>query len=254
MHPLFTINNLSKRFFFKKKPFYALRSLSFSIHPGETIGIVGESGSGKTTLGKLLLHLYLPNEGTILFKGKDIFQFSSQRLSAYRKSVQMIFQNPASALHPRMTIEQIICEPLVIYKVFSKEERLHYIYQLLSLVALPKEVLSKYPHECSGGQLQRVSIARALALSPEVIVCDEPFTALDLPTAMQLMELIKYLQRQYNVTFIFISHDLHMIQSISDRIIVLYLGEIVEFALTEELFSNPSHPYTQMLLHSSCIL
>lgn len=242
--PLFVIKELSKKYADRGEGF-SLQNLSFSIFPGETLGIIGESGSGKTTLGKLLIRLYMADSGSIAFKGKNIALFSRRDLIQYRRSVQMVFQNPALTCNPQKRIFDIISEPLDIHNIVPKSERWDRVLELLYLVQLDVDLALKYPFECSGGQLQRVSIARALALSPEVIVCDEPITALDLPTALQIVELLQSLQKRLKLTYVFISHDLSMIQKISHRILVLKAGKIVELGNTKEILLSPSETYTQ---------
>lgn len=242
--PLFDIKELSKKYS-RRGDGFSLQDISFSIFPGETLGIIGESGSGKTTLGKLLIRLYIADSGSIEFKGKNIALFSRRDLIQYRRSVQMVFQNPTLTCNPQKRICDIISEPLDIHDIVPKSQRWNRVLELLRLVHLDSELALKYPFECSGGQLQRVSIARALALLPEVIVCDEPITALDLPTALQIIELLQALQKRLNLTYVFISHDLSMIQKISHRILVLRAGKIVEVGNTREILLNPSESYTQ---------
>lgn len=243
-NPLFIIKGVTKKYSSEDSRF-ALENISFSIFSGETLGIIGESGSGKTTLGKLLIRLYIPDIGSIVFKEKDIALFSKKDLIQYRKAVQMVFQNPCLTCNPQKKIWQIIEEPLDIHNLIPKSQRMDRVIELLKLVQLDPRLAFQYPSECSGGQLQRVSIARALSLSPEVIVFDEPVTALDLPNALEIMELLQSFQKKLNLTYIFISHDLSMIQKISHRILVLKGGKMVEMGSAEDIVLNPSDSYTK---------
>ena len=241
--PLFIIKGVSKKYSSQDSRF-AVENISFSIFSGETLGIIGESGSGKTTLGKLLIRLYMPDSGSIVFKERDMALFSKKDLTQYRKAVQMVFQNPSLTCNPQKKIWQIIQEPLDIHNLIPKEKRMDRVRELLELVQLDPDLTLQYPSECSGGQLQRVSIARALSLSPEVIVFDEPVTALDLPTALEIMELLQSFQKNLKLTYIFISHDLSMIQKISHRILVLKEGKMVEVGNAKDivclLYTSPS--------------
>lgn len=243
-NPLFIIKEVSKKYSSEDSRF-ALENISFSIFSGETLGIIGESGSGKTTLGKLLIRLYMPDLGSIVFQGKDIALFSKEELIKYRKAVQMVFQNPSLTCNPQKKIWQIIEEPLDIHNLIPKSQRMARVIELLELVQLDSRLAFQYPSECSGGQLQRVSIARALSLSPQVIVFDEPVTALDLPTALEVMELLKSFQKKLKLTYIFISHDLSMIQKISHRILVLKGGKIIEMGSAKQIVLNPANAYTR---------
>lgn len=251
--PLFVIKELSKKYS-RKGSGFSLQNISFSIFPGETLGIIGESGSGKTTLGKLLIRLYLADSGSIAFKGKNIAFFSRRDVMQYRRSVQMVFQNPTLTCNPQKRIFDIIAEPLDIHNIVPKNQRWDRVLELLHLVHLDPDLALKYPFECSGGQLQRISIARSLALSPEVIVCDEPITALDLPTALQIIELLQSLQKRLTLTYVFISHDVSMIQKISHRILVLREGQIVELGNTREILLAPSQVYTQNFVRAAFCL
>lgn len=248
--PLFVMEGLSKKYSSRGNEF-SLQDISFSIFPGETLGIIGESGSGKTTLGKLLIRLYRADSGSIAFKGNDIALFSRRDLMQYRRSVQMVFQNPTLTCNPQKRVFEIIGEPLEIHDIVPKGERMDRVLELLQLMQLDADLALQYPFECSGGQLQRVCIARALALSPEVIVCDEPITALDLPTALQMIELLQSLQERCRLTYVFISHDLSVIQKISHRILVLKEGKIVELGNTREILLTPSQAYTQKFVSAA---
>lgn len=251
--PLFTIKRVSKKYSSKDSKF-AIENLSFSIFAGETLGIIGESGSGKTTLGKLLIRLYTADCGSIFFKEKDIALFCRKELIQYRKAVQMVFQNPSLTCNPQKKIWQIIEEPLDIHDLVPKSQRIDRVKELLQLVQLDPSLSFKYPSECSGGQLQRVSIARALSVNPEVIVFDEPVTALDLPTALEIMELLQSFQKKLKLTYIFISHDLSMIQKVSHRILVLNRGRIVEMGSTTDIVLHPSNTYTKDLVSAAFLL
>ena len=231
---------------FTSKPLKAVDDVSFSIRRGETLGLVGESGCGKTTVGRTLLHLYKPTAGEVRFEGKPIR--TKAEINDFRKKATMVFQDPYSSLNPRMTVSDIIGEPLDIHKMYSdKVEREQRILELMDRVGLNSEHASRYAHEFSGGQRQRICIARALALNPEFIVCDEPVSALDVSIQAQIINLLKELQEQYNLTYLFISHDLSVVEHISDTVGVMYLGSLVEYGATEDIFRNPLHPYTQAL-------
>lgn len=232
--------------FMKKTPLKAVDGVSFSIKPGETLGLVGESGCGKTTVGRTLLHLYEPTSGEILFNGEPVTKNNINRL---RKEMQMVFQDPYSSLDPRMTVEDIIGEPLDVHKLYkTKAERREKILELMELVGLNAEHATRYAHEFSGGQRQRIGIARALAVNPKFIVCDEPVSALDVSIQAQVVNMFEDLQEKLGVAYLFIAHDLLIVRHISDRIAVMYLGKIVEIAEADELNENPQHPYTVSLL------
>ena len=226
----------------------AVDDVSFQIHKGETIGLVGESGCGKSTTGYSIMRLYKPTAGQILFKGVDLAPMSAKEVWPYRKNLQMIFQDPYASLNPRMTVSDIIGEPLDIYHLYEGKERQNRIYELLSTVGLGKDHASRYPHEFSGGQRQRVGIARALAVNPEFIVCDEPISALDVSIQAQVVNMLEDLQAELGLTYLFIAHDLSMVRHISRKVGVMYLGSLVEFAETEELYTHTLHPYTQALM------
>lgn len=226
----------------------AVDNVNFTIYKGETFGLVGESGCGKSTTGRTLIRLYDVTEGEILFEGKDISKMKEKELLPYRKKMQMIFQDPYSSLNARMTVSDIIGEPLDIHKLAAGKERQDRIAQLLEDVGLKQEHANRYPHEFSGGQRHRVGIAIALAVNPEFIICDEPISALDVSIQAQVVNMLEDIQEQYGITYLFIAHDLSMVRHISDRIGVMYLGQLVEIAESDELYENPLHPYTQALL------
>ncbi len=225
-----------------KHPF--IKEVSFEIPEGTTLGLVGESGSGKTTIALLLKQLLTPTSGTILYKDQP---FTKESL----RETQMVFQDPYSSLNPRMSIEEIIREPLAIYKIGTKEDQKKKVIELLDLVGLESGFSKRYPHELSGGQRQRVGIARALAPGPKFLICDEPTSALDVSIQGQIIALLKKLQNELNLTYLYISHDLAVVKYLSDQVAVLYQGEIVELETSEKLYSDPKHPYTQMLLSST---
>lgn len=224
----------------------AVDDVSFTIKHGQTLGLVGESGCGKTTVGRTLLHLYEPTDGKIIFDGEEV---TSKNITAMRKKMQMVFQDPYSSLNPRMTVEDIIGEPLDVHKLYStRAERRDKILSLMETVGLNAEHATRYAHEFSGGQRQRIGIARALAVDPKFIVCDEPVSALDVSIQAQVINMFEELQERLGVAYLFIAHDLLVVQHISDRIAVMYLGKLVEVAVADELCNEPVHPYTQSLL------
>jgi oligopeptide transport system ATP-binding protein len=227
---------------------HAVDNVSFEIYPGQTLGLVGESGCGKTTLGRTILQVIRPTSGEILFDGRDLAAVAGAEQKAFRRSAQMIFQDPFSSLDPRATVGEIIGEGLRIHRVGSRAERAERVREIMSLVGLRPYYAQRYPHEFSGGQRQRIGIARALVLHPKLVVCDEPVSALDVSIQSQILNLLKDLQRQLALTYLFIAHNLAVVRYISDRVGVMYLGKLVEVAPTEELFANALHPYTQALL------
>ena len=237
------------RGFEKKKIIKAVDDISLDIHRGETVGLVGESGSGKSTLGRTIVKINEPTAGRVLFKGEDIASLSGVGLRKFRKSVQLIFQDPYASLNPRMTVGEIIREPLVVHRVYAtRKEQDEIVAELLQIVGLKPDHIRRYPHEFSGGQRQRISIARTLALNPEFIVCDEPISALDVSIQAQIINLLKWIQKESGIAYLFIAHDLSMVKHISDRIGVMYLGHLVELGDSKDVYTKPLHPYTQALL------
>jgi oligopeptide transport system ATP-binding protein len=226
----------------------AVDGVSFSIERGQTLGLVGESGSGKTTIGRTITRLYKPTSGQILYDNVDLAKLQGEELRQVRRRVQMIFQDPYASLNPRFTIGSLISEPMHIYNTGSKSEIRDKAAELLSVVGLRAEYIDRYPHEFSGGQRQRIAVARALSINPDFIVADEPVSALDVSVRAQVLNLLQRLQRQFNLTYLFVSHDLSVVRHVADRIAVMYLGRIVELADRDELYAVPKHPYTQALL------
>jgi len=253
-HFLIQVQDL-KKYFYKerifssdKKPIRAVDGISFSIRKGETLGLVGESGCGKTTVGKSILRLIEPTSGQILFKSQDILRFDRKGMRRLRPSMQFIFQDPYESLNPRMKVEEIVGEGMEVHRIAQGREKARRVSDLLKKVGLHSQDGLRYPHEFSGGQRQRIGIARAISLNPELIVADEPVSALDVSIQAQILNLLMDLRDQLGLTYLFISHDLRIVKHISDRIVVMYMGKMVEMANGEDLFRRPLHPYTQILL------
>lgn len=242
----------SKELFPKEKQFVkAVDGVSLQVVRGETLGIVGESGCGKSTLGRTLLRLLEPTQGRLIFDGQDITSYSRKQMQPLRKDMQIMFQDPYASLDPRMTVGNIIAEPMDRMKTYrTKKERLERIVELMEVCGINKAFINRYPHEFSGGQRQRIGIARALSVRPKLVVCDEPVSALDVSIQSQIINLLLELRQKFDLTLLFISHDLGVVEYISDRVAVMYLGRIVEIAETKTLFESPRHPYTKALLSS----
>jgi len=269
MNNIVEVNDLYVEYELKKEAFkpakmvHALNGINFNIEKGEIFAVAGESGCGKSTLAKTFFKLVKPLSGEISYKGRNIFKISPKLQNSYFQNISLIFQNPYASLNPKMTVFDIVKEPLIVHstlrnfspdlkmiKEMSNDELKDIVTDMLNQVGLDKDALSKYPHEFSGGQRQRIAIARALILRPEFVIADEPVSALDVSIQAQIINLLKDLKKQYNLTIMFISHDLNVIKYIADRVAVMYLGKIAEIGTTEEIFNSPKHPYTQMLLNS----
>lgn len=252
---LVKLENINKSFPLNKKSLngekkfvHAVNDVSLEIYRGETLSIVGESGCGKSTLGRVINKLLDVEEGKVIFQGEDITKYSPKEMLKFRKEMQVIFQDPYGSLNPRMKIKELIGEPLLVHSKLTKEEREKKVFELLDLVGLSKTHGERYPHEFSGGQRQRVGIARAISVSPSLIIADEPISALDVSIQAQVINIFKELQEKFNLTYFFISHDLSVVEVISDRVGVMYLGNLVEIGSKENIYSNPQHPYTKALL------
>ncbi len=246
--PLVRIDNLKKYFRVGNRSLKAVNNLNLDIYSGETVGLVGESGCGKSTVGRTILRLYEPTEGKVYFEGNNIFDYPRREMNKIRRHTNMIFQDPYASLNPRMTVLDIVAEPLDIQDELKGHARKDRVRELLELVGLNAEHMNRFPHEFSGGQRQRIGLARALALTPKFIVCDEPISALDVSIQAQVVNLLKDLQNRMGLTYLFITHDLSMVKYISDRIVVMYLGNMMELASSEDLYADPLHPYTRSLL------
>jgi oligopeptide transport system ATP-binding protein len=252
--PLLQVRNLTKEFTRKKglflhaPPVRAVDDVTFEISEGETFGLVGESGSGKTTTGRCILRLIEPTGGEVRFRDEDVLAFSKRRMREARRHMQIVFQDPYSSLNPRMRVDAIVEEPLVIHKVGTRAERQARVRELFELVGLDPSQLTRFPHEFSGGQRQRIGLARALALHPSLVIADEPVSALDVSVQAQIVNLLMELQQRLKLTYLFIAHDLRLVRHICPRVAVMYLGRIVEMGSTEKIFNAPAHPYTQALL------
>lgn len=245
---LVEIKNVSKHFKVDGGILKAVNNVNLDIRKGETLGLVGESGCGKSTLSKVIMGIYPPTSGEIIYHGKKELVVSKKNFFEYSRMAQIIFQDPYSSLDPRMTVGSIIEEGMIIHNMYDRKKRKERVYELLELVGLNAEHAGRYPHEFSGGQRQRVGIARALAIEPEFIICDEPISALDVSIQAQIINLLYDLQKKLNLTYLFIAHDLNIVKYISDRVAVMYLGNIVELSDADDLYKNPLHPYTKALL------
>lgn len=254
--PVIRVEHLKKFFpvkgklFEKKQYVKAVNDISFSIGRGETLGIVGESGCGKSSLGRTVLKVYQPDSGHIYFNGTDITRLNEKQMHPYRQKMQMIFQDPYASLNPRFTVGETIAEPMEIYQMYDPKERMERVQQLMETVGLKPDHIRRYPHEFSGGQRQRIGIARTLALNPEFIVCDEPFSALDVSIQAQIINLLEKIQDERKISYIVVAHDLNAVRHISHNIGVMYLGHLVEIGPAAEVYQNPKHPYTKALISS----
>ncbi|RLQ22556.1 ATP-binding cassette domain-containing protein [Seongchinamella sediminis] len=255
MKPLLEVSDLQMHFPVRegillrtRKYNRAVDGVSLHINPGETLGLVGESGCGKSTLGRCISRLYTPTAGRILFEGEDISRLRGKALLPYRQHIQMIFQDPMESLNARHTVGEILEEPLLIHRLGDKAQRLARVRELLDIVGLPARSVTRYPFEFSGGQRQRIGIARAIALNPKLIICDEPVSALDVSIQSQILNLLNDLQQELGLAYLFIAHDLAVVKHISDRVAIMYLGKIVEYASGERIYSAPAHPYTRSLI------
>lgn len=246
--PLLEVKHLSKQFRLGKQTLYAVQDVSFSLMPGEILGLGGESGCGKSTIGKLLMHLIKPTAGSISFNGQDMHLLTACHSQAWRRQIQMIFQHPAASLNPRLVVEEILAEPFIIHGVAKGRERATKIAFLLSQVGLSTDYLQRLPHELSGGQKQRVAIARALALEPSLLICDEPFSALDVSIQSQIINLLSQLQRERHLSYLLISHDLSILRYLAHQLAIMYAGHLVEWGPSQEVYYHPLHPYSQALV------
>ncbi len=248
MEPLIELKNLKKYFETNAGMLHAVDDVSFKIYPGKTLGVVGESGCGKSTLGRTIIHLIESTGGQIFYNGEDITHVNRSKLTELRHEMQIIFQDPNSSLNPRMTVESTIREPMMLSKRYKKDEINDRVDELMNMVGVDRRMRKSYPHELDGGRRQRVGIARALAMNPKFIVCDEPVSALDVSIQAQILNLLQDLQESQNLTYMFITHDMSVVNHLADDICVMYLGQVVEISPAKELFQNPVHPYTKVLL------
>ena len=245
------VNHLKKYFSVPAGMLHAVDDISFTIDSGKTLGVVGESGCGKSTMGRAILRLHEPTSGEVYFQGKDVLSLEKQGMKQLRRDMQIIFQDPYASLNPRMTVSEAIAAPLLVQKIYSRKDKAQIekrVREIMNLVGLANRLINTYPHELDGGRRQRIGIARALALNPKFIVCDEPVSALDVSIQAQILNLMSDLQDELGLTYLFITHDLSVVKYVSDDILVMYLGQMVEKAPSEKLFKKPMHPYTQALL------
>ena len=248
-NPILEVKNLKKYFNTPSGVLHAVDDVSFTLEKGKILGVVGESGCGKSTMGRAILRLHEPTSGEVMFEGRDITKISTEEMRKLRSEMQIIFQDPFASLNPRKTVSELIGEPLRLHKLYkSAAEREKHVLELMEVVGLAERLVNTYPHELDGGRRQRIGIARALALNPKFIVCDEPVSALDVSIQAQILNLLKRLKKERGLTYMFITHDLSVVNYFSDDIMVMYLGKMVEYAPSEELFENPVHPYTKALL------
>ena len=248
-NPILEVKNLKKYFNTPSGVLHAVDDVSFTLEKGKILGVVGESGCGKSTMGRAILRLHEPTSGEVMFEGRDITKISTEEMRKLRSEMQIIFQDPFASLNPRKTVSEIIGEPLRLHKIYkSAAEREKHVLELMEVVGLAERLVNTYPHELDGGRRQRIGIARTLAVEPEFIVCDEPVSALDVSIQAQILNLLKRLKKERGLTYMFITHDLSVVNYFSDDIMVMYLGKMVEYAPSEELFENPVHPYTKALL------
>ena len=248
-NPILEVKNLKKYFNTPSGVLHAVDDVSFTLEKGKILGVVGESGCGKSTMGRAILRLHEPTSGEVMFEGRDITKISTEEMRKLRSEMQIIFQDPFASLNPRKTVSEIIGEPLRLHKIYkSAAEREKHVLELMEVVGLAERLVNTYPHELDGGRRQRIGIARALALNPKFIVCDEPVSALDVSIQAQILNLLKRLKKERGLTYMFITHDLSVVNYFSDDIMVMYLGKMEEYAPSEELFENPVHPYTKALL------
>lgn len=245
---LLDVHHLSKKFSLKGHLLHAVQNVSFSLKPGEILGLGGESGCGKSTIGKMLMGLIAPTNGSIFFEGQKLSDLIHQRSQSWRRHIQMIFQHPAASLNPRMNVQEILEEPFLIHRLAKGETRFKQIVKLLEQVGLPKDFLKRMPCELSGGQKQRIAIARTLALEPRLLICDEPFSALDVSIQAQIINLLADLQRKHQLTYLVISHDLSILRYLTHRLAIMYLGQIMEMGSSDEVYHYPLHPYSQALV------
>lgn len=249
MAPIIQTRELTKYFDTPQGQLHAVDKVNLQIERGSTLGVVGESGCGKSTLGRVLLRLIEPTSGSLIFDGEDVTKFKGKRLKQFRNEAQIIFQDPYASLNPRLTVSEIIAEPLIVSKAYrSRQETREAVYKMMDMVGLSARLVNTYPHELDGGRRQRIGIARALVMRPKFVVCDEPVSALDVSIQAQILNLLKDMQKEMDLTYMFITHDLSVVKHISDEIMVMYLGQCVERAKASQLFKNPVHPYTKALL------